>query len=164
MSNHIQLGVVSKNLAYVIIIDFLSHGNRIKGFLNIPFSYTIHKISQASKRQKLSTVHLPHQASTMAESSSIQEHTAQSSLIMIKPNQNLIIDFIPFKYDSFMLQIVECLKYSPLVHALSKVECVPMSVLSQVYSSANYIKVEECITLTYLIRKLPSPKLGFALF
>ena len=44
-----------------------------------------------------------------------------------------------------MLQVVECLKYSPLVIALTQFKAVPMSLLSQVYSSASYDKHKEHI-------------------
>ena len=44
-----------------------------------------------------------------------------------------------------MLPIIEWLKYSPLVTALTKVECVPMSLLLKAYSSTSYIKEEERI-------------------
>lgn len=75
----------------------------------------------------------------MADSSSVQEHTAQYSFLTIKPNQNLILDLALFKYDAYMLPIVECLKYSPLVNALTNVEYVPMSLLSKAFSSAKYV-------------------------
>lgn len=81
----------------------------------------------------------------MADSSSIQEHTTQSSLLTIKPHQNLILDLAPFKYDAFMLTIVKCQKYSPLVITMTKVECVLMLILSKAYSSAKYVKEEEKI-------------------
>ena len=44
-----------------------------------------------------------------------------------------------------MLYVVECLKYSPLVDALSKVEVVPVTCLSYIYSTAYYDKVAERI-------------------
>ena len=44
-----------------------------------------------------------------------------------------------------MLYVVECLKYSPLVDALTKVEVAPMSCLSHIYSTAYYDKVAESI-------------------
>ena len=44
-----------------------------------------------------------------------------------------------------MLYVVECLKYSPLVDALTKVEVVPMSCLSLIYSTAYYDKIAERI-------------------
>ena len=79
----------------------------------------------------------------MAESSSLQDQTASSSLLAIKPNQNMIIHLNPFLYDSYMLHVVECLKYSPLVIALTQVELVPLSLLSQVYSTTTYDKNKE---------------------
>ena len=81
----------------------------------------------------------------MVTSSSVHDQTASSTLLSIKPNQNMIIELNPFLYDSYMLQVVECLKYSPLVVALTQVEVVPMSLLSQVYSTASYDKNKERI-------------------
>ena len=74
----------------------------------------------------------------MAESSSVYETSARSTLLSIKANQNLLINLTPFAYDPYMLNVVECIKYSPLVIALTKVESIPMSFLSQVYSIATY--------------------------
>ena len=81
----------------------------------------------------------------MATSSSVQDQTASSAFLSIKPNQNMIIELNPFLYDSYMLQVVECLKYSPLVHDLTQFEAVPMSLLSQVYSTATFDKNKERI-------------------
>lgn len=89
----------------------------------------------------------------MADSSSVQEQTAQSTFLTIKPNQNLIIDLGTFRYDLFMLQGVDCLKYSPLVTALTKVESVPMSLLSKVYSSSKYVDAEEHIMFEIFDKK-----------
>ena len=49
---------------------------------------------------------------------------------------------------------MECLKYSPLVIALTKVESVPMSVLSQVYSTATYDKTKERVFFDILDLKM----------
>ena len=81
----------------------------------------------------------------MAESSSVHDTSVRQPLLTIKPQQNLIIDLTPFVYESYMLYVVECLKYSPLVDALTKVEVVPMSCLSLVYSTAFYDKINERI-------------------
>ncbi|KAL7603437.1 hypothetical protein Lser_V15G20515 [Lactuca serriola] len=81
----------------------------------------------------------------MAESSSVQDTSIHSNLLTIKPQQNLIIDLTPFIYEPYMLYVVECLKYSPLVDALTKVEVVPMSCLSLIYSTAYYDKAAERI-------------------
>ena len=65
-------------------------------------------------------------------------------MLKIKPNQNLIIQLDPFLYDSYMLHIVECLNYSPMI-ALTQVESIPMSLLSHVYFTASYNKCKERI-------------------
>lgn len=60
-----------------------------------------------------------------------------------------------------MLPIVECLKYSPLVIALTKVECVPMSPLSKAYSTAAYVKEEERISFEVFEKKTSVTKARF---
>ncbi|KAL7603927.1 uncharacterized mitochondrial protein AtMg00810-like [Lactuca sativa] len=97
----------------------------------------------------LSTVHHILQQASMVVSlktPSVQDQSAQTSLLAIKPNKNLILDLDRLKYDSFLLPIVECLKYSPLVKALTTSEIVSMSILSKAYSSSCYIKEEQRIT------------------
>ncbi|XP_023752373.1 uncharacterized protein LOC111900726 [Lactuca sativa] len=81
----------------------------------------------------------------MAESSSVHDTSVRQPLLAIKAQQNLIIDLTPFVYEPYMLYVVECLKYSPLVDTLIKVEVVPMSFLSFVYSTAFYDKANERI-------------------
>lgn len=81
----------------------------------------------------------------MADSSSVQEHSDHPSFLTIKPNRKLILDLAPVKYDPYMLPIAECLKYTPLVNAFTKVECVPLSLFLKPFSSAKNLKEEEKI-------------------
>nr|KAJ0206608.1 hypothetical protein LSAT_V11C500230710 [Lactuca sativa] len=81
----------------------------------------------------------------MADSSSIHDTLVRQPLLTIKPQPNLIIDLTLFIYEPYMMYVVECLKYSPLIDALTKVEVVPMSCLSLVYSTPYYDKVNERI-------------------
>lgn len=97
----------------------------------------------------------------MATSSSAHDQTATSSLLAIKANQNMIIEMSPFLYNSYMLHVVECLKYSPLLLALTQVEAVPMSLLSQVYSSATYDKNKDRIYFTIHDKKSSISKAKF---
>lgn len=76
----------------------------------------------------------------MAESSSVH---ATSHILPIRPQQCLVIDLTPLSYDSYMTLIIECLKYSQIAPALSRVESVPMEILSQVYATAHYDKAVE---------------------
>ena len=89
----------------------------------------------------------------MANSSLVQEIFARSTFLTIKPNQNLLIDLTPFTYNTYMYQVVECLKYYPLVIALSKVEFRPMACLSQIYSTATYDKATERVYFNILNQK-----------
>ncbi|KAL7605831.1 hypothetical protein Lser_V15G17664 [Lactuca serriola] len=97
----------------------------------------------------------------MVTSSSAHDQTATSSLLTIKPNQNMIIELCPFVYDSYMLYVVECLKYSPLGFALTQVEAIPMSLLSQVYSSATYDKNKDRVYFTIHDKKSSISKAKF---
>ncbi|KAL7583768.1 hypothetical protein Lser_V15G45863 [Lactuca serriola] len=76
----------------------------------------------------------------MAESSSVH---ATSQILPIRPQQCLVIDLNPLAYDSYMSPIIECLKYSQIAPALSRIESVPMVLLSQVYATAYYDKAVE---------------------
>ena len=78
----------------------------------------------------------------MADSSSVH---ATSHILPIRPQQCLVIDLTPQAYDSYMFPIIECLKYSPIAPALSRVETVPMELLSQIYATAHYDKVVDRI-------------------
>ncbi|CAI9276577.1 unnamed protein product [Lactuca saligna] len=81
-----------------------------------------------------------------SETPSTHDQTTQSSLLAIKRNQNLVIDLDMFKYDNYLLPIVEFFKYYPLLTALKKKENVSMFLLSKAYSFASYIKEEQRIT------------------
>lgn len=96
-----------------------------------------------------------------SETPSVNEHTGQSLLLNIKQNQNLVLDLDPLKNDNYMLPIVECLKYSPLVKALTTSEIVSMSLLSKAYSTACYIKKEQWITFEVHIQKTSISKSRF---
>ena len=88
------------------------------------------------------------------ETTSVAEKLAQSSILNLKANQNLILDLDPTKYDGFLQPIVECLCYSPLVIALTKSEIVPMVHLSKAYSTSSYQKGEEMITFEIFNKKI----------
>lgn len=97
----------------------------------------------------------------MAESSSVQETSARSTLLTSKPNQNLPIELTPFTYDPYMYQVVKFLKYSLFVIALSQVEVVPMSCLSQIYSTATYDKTSVRVFFDILNQKASISKNRF---
>ena len=73
-----------------------------------------------------------------SETPSAADQTASSGLPGIKVNQNLILDFDPFKYDAFFQPLIESLRYSPLATGLSKTDNVPLPPLSKAYSIARY--------------------------
>ena len=67
-----------------------------------------------------------------------------------------------------MFPIIECLKYSQIAPALSRVESVPMVLLSQVYATAHYDKAVDRVFFevsdhkTSISRQRFGTLLGFA--
>ncbi|CAI9299731.1 unnamed protein product [Lactuca saligna] len=55
-----------------------------------------------------------------SETPSGADQFATSGLLGIKANQNLILDLDPSKYDTFLQPLIECLRRSPLVDAITK--------------------------------------------
>ncbi|KAL7606592.1 hypothetical protein Lser_V15G17506 [Lactuca serriola] len=94
----------------------------------------------------------------MADSSSVH---ATSHILLIRPQQSLIIDLTPQVYDAFMFPIIECLKYSPISPALTKVEAVPMEFLSQIFATAHYDKAVDRIFFDVLDHKASISKQRF---
>ncbi|KAL7604320.1 hypothetical protein Lser_V15G18157 [Lactuca serriola] len=94
----------------------------------------------------------------MADSSSVH---ATSHILPIRLQQSLIIDLTPHAYDAFMFPIIECLKFSPLAPALTKVEAVPMECLSQIFSTAHYDKSVDRIFFDILDHKASISKQRF---
>ena len=94
----------------------------------------------------------------MADSSSVH---ATSHILPIRPQQSMIIDLTPHVYEAFMFLIVECLKHSPLVPALTKVELVTMECLSQIFSTAHYDKSVDRIFFDILDTKTSISKQRF---
>lgn len=86
---------------------------------------------------------------------------AQSSILNLKANQNMILDLEPAKYDGFLQPITECLRYSPLFIALTKSGIVPLVHLSKSYSTASYQKGEELITFEIFNHKSQITKSRF---
>lgn len=124
---------------------FHSQIKRYKRILTTLCSLPLTKSFQNSGDQSITFHLLLPQASSMAgsyENISGQDQTAHSSLLAVKQHQNFVNDLEPIKYDAFMLPIVKCLKYSPLTIVLTKMENVPLSLLSRGYSTSNYIKEE----------------------
>ncbi|KAL7619307.1 hypothetical protein Lser_V15G04057 [Lactuca serriola] len=94
----------------------------------------------------------------MADSSSVH---ATSHILPIRPQQSLIIDLTPHAYDTFMFPIIECLKYFPIAHALTRAEAVPMEFLSQIFATAHYDKVVNQIFFDMFNQKVSISKQRF---
>lgn len=108
--------------------------SQIEPYIRILANHLSLPLTKSSQKifgdQNLSIVHLLHQA----------------SLLAVKQHQNWVIDLDPVKYDIFMLPMIECLKYSPLTIAISRMQNVPLSIMSKAYLSANYVEEEQSIT------------------
>nr|KAJ0213192.1 hypothetical protein LSAT_V11C400185240 [Lactuca sativa] len=160
IKDHVEDGDVSQ-IGGIITPDFSLHKVVYNVFTN--WDFTLYTSSTLSSKKTI-TVHLLLlllRGPPMAESSSVQETTGRSILLAIKANQNLLIDLSPFLYDNYMYYVVECLKYSPLVKALSTVEFVPMACPTQTYSTATYNKGAEKIFFDILNQRASISKNRF---
>ena len=64
-------------------------------------------------------------------------------MMKIKFNQNLVADLEALKYNPTIHPSIEQLKYSLLMKGLSVYENVPLSLLSQAYSTSIYNTTQE---------------------
>ncbi|CAI9263314.1 unnamed protein product [Lactuca saligna] len=97
----------------------------------------------------------------MADSSSVLKTSSCTNILPIRAQQSLVIDLNPKAYENYMYPMVECLKYSPLVLALSKVEVVLMECLSKVFSTAHYDRSVDRIYFDLLSHKTSISKQRF---
>lgn len=70
---------------------------------------------------------------------------AKSTLLNIKPNQNLILDLDSSKYVVSLQPLIECLRLSPLAPTLTMAENVRLVHLSKAFSTASYQEGEVVI-------------------
>ncbi|CAI9281376.1 unnamed protein product [Lactuca saligna] len=85
----------------------------------------------------------------MASSSntpSATDQTDSSGLLSLNPNQNLILDHDPSKYEAFLHPLIECLGHSPVAQALSMTENVPFIHLSNAFTTTRYQESRSIIT------------------
>ncbi|KAL7582391.1 hypothetical protein Lser_V15G42272 [Lactuca serriola] len=154
--NHLTLRISLEDLG---TDSSISSHNGIKGNVdhNLPLYCT--QNSESKKRFDYSLVHhlsqLLHFNGGLIFCSCHIPHSADSS------STNLIIDLTLHVYDAFMFPIIECLKYSRLAPALTKVEVVPMECLSQIFSTAHYDKSVDRIFFDILDHKASISKQRF---
>lgn len=86
------------------------------------------------------------------------DQTASTVMLKFKVNQNLVADLEASKYNPTIRLLIECLKYSTLMKALSIFEKVPLSYLSEAYSTAIYHNTQEVINFEVYDTKLQSRK------
>lgn len=85
---------------------------------------------------------------TMAGSSENVLFANQSTsviMLSIKLNQNMIIDLDASRYNELIRPMIDCLKFSTLIKALTLAETVPLVHLSKAFSTAIYIKSDDVI-------------------
>lgn len=82
-------------------------------------------------------------------------------MLNINPNQNLIIDLDASRYNSLIRPLIECLKFSPLMKALTMSEDVPLVHLSKAFSTAIYNKTEEVFYFEVSSHKTSITKANF---
>lgn len=82
-------------------------------------------------------------------------------MLAIKPNQNLIIDLDASRYNALIRPLIECLKCSPLMKALTMSEYVPLINLSKSFFTAIYNMLEDVINFEVLNHKTSISKPDF---
>ncbi|CAI9281016.1 unnamed protein product [Lactuca saligna] len=81
-------------------------------------------------------------------------------MLNVKPNQNLIIDLDSSCYNALIRILIKCLKFSPLMKAITMSEDVPLVHLSKDFSTAIY-KIEDIINFEVLNRNTSILKPNF---
>lgn len=96
-----------------------------------------------------------------SENVSFVDQSASMSKLAVKPNQNLIIDLDASCYNALIRPLIECLKFSPLMKALTMSEDVPLVHLSKDLSTAVYNKYEYVINFEVSSHKTSITKPNF---
>ncbi|CAI9302898.1 unnamed protein product [Lactuca saligna] len=66
-------------------------------------------------------------------------------MLVVIPNQNLMIDLVASCYNTLIRPLIECLKFSPQMKALTMSEDIPLVHLSKAFSISIYNKSEYVI-------------------
>ena len=82
-------------------------------------------------------------------------------MLNVKPNQNFIIGLDASRYNALIRPLIKCLKFSPLMKALTMSEDVPLVHLSKAFSTVIYNKSEEVIYFEVSSHKTSITKANF---
>lgn len=96
-----------------------------------------------------------------ANNISFMDQTTSSTHLIVKGNQNLILDVDESKYTIVVQPSIVCLKHSVLRKALTHYSKVPTSALILAYTSANYNTVKDVMNFEVLGHKTYITKSGF---
>lgn len=77
-----------------------------------------------------------------SEHVSFADQSTSVIMLNVKHSQNMILDLDSSRYNEVLISIIECLKLSPLAHALTVVEYVSLVHLSKACSSSIYDKAD----------------------
>lgn len=119
-------------------------------------------LTNFQEKTKLSIVHLLLHCS-MASSGNVSLANQSTSVIMlnVKSNQNLIIDLDASRYNALIIPLIEWLKFSPLMKALTMYEVVPLVYLSNAFSTTIYNKSKDVINFEISNNKTSILKANF---
>ncbi|CAI9303000.1 unnamed protein product [Lactuca saligna] len=82
-------------------------------------------------------------------------------MLNIKPNQNLIVDLNISHYNAVIKPLIECLRFSPLMKAMTMYEVVLLVHFSKAYSTTIYNKIGEIINFEVSSQKTSIRKTSF---
>lgn len=66
-------------------------------------------------------------------------------MLNIKENQNLIANLDALKYNTLIMPLIECLRFSVVMNGMTMHEIIPLVHLSHAYSTTTYNKLLEII-------------------
>ncbi|CAI9296458.1 unnamed protein product [Lactuca saligna] len=89
------------------------------------------------------------------------DQSASSIHLVVKQNQNMIVDLDASKYSMEVQPLIECLNHSILKKALTHHEDVPLSTLILAYSTTNYNKKMNVMSFEVKGHKTTITKVAF---
>lgn len=147
--------------------DFSHLSHCIKGKSTLPYHSSLSYFQNLQQLNfSLSLSHYSSSASatttTSSETPSVAEQMAKSTLLNIKPNQNLILDLDSSKYVVSLQPLIECLRLSPLAPTLTMAENVRLVHLSKAFSTVGYQEGEVIIMFDIGTQKTSIAKSRFS--
>ncbi|CAI9299382.1 unnamed protein product [Lactuca saligna] len=96
-----------------------------------------------------------------SEKLSFIDQSESMIILAIKPNENLIINSDASRYNSPIKPMIECLKFSPLMKALTMAEVVPLIHLCKSFSMVIHAKTREIVNFEVANNKTSINKANF---